>query len=109
MYGSTTLTGVTTLNNNLSVAGTTTLTGWNSLYLQLDSLYNMRDQVTRLCEGKIDNLQIDTWTKVGLYIKLYKPFNDMTNELSKEMETTSSKVLPLSLDLRPAESFILNI
>ena len=79
---------------------TITPTRWNSLYLQLENLLSLQDKISVLCGGKFDNLQLDQWNKIKLYIQIYKPFNDMTNELSKEDETTSSKVIPFYLFLQ---------
>ena len=79
---------------------TITPTRWNSLYLQLESLVSIQAHVAKLCENRVDNLLIEQWNHINLYIQIYKPFNDMTNEFSKQNITTSSKVIPWYLYLR---------
>jgi hypothetical protein len=84
-----------------SVLPTITPTRWNSLYLQINNLINKKSEITKICsEESIDNLRLKEWEAIQEFVKLYKPFNDITNEMSKDIETTISKVCSSLLFLR---------
>lgn len=73
---------------------TITPTRWNCLYLQLDSFYNKKEIINKLClENKIDLLRINEWNDIENYIKIYKPFDLIINQLSREEKTTISSVV----------------
>jgi hypothetical protein len=70
------------------------------LYLQLKTLVDLKEGVSNVCKNNnISNLTVKQWKKIDLYLNLYKPFDDATNDLSKEDETTSSKVIPTHIYL----------
>jgi len=76
-------------------------TRWNSLYLQINNLIIKKSEITKICsEESIDNLRLKEWEAIQEFVKLYKPFNDITNEMSKDIETTISKVCSSLLFLR---------
>jgi hypothetical protein len=76
-----------------SVLPTISITRWNSLYLQIRHLMSKKTEIIKICnEERIDSLSFKEWDLIKEYIDLFKPFDDITNEMSKEMETTISKV-----------------
>jgi hypothetical protein len=76
-----------------SVLPTITPTRWNSLYLQISSLIRKKFEISKICfENNIDNLTQTQWEIIQEYVNLYKPFNDITNQMSKDHETTISRV-----------------
>jgi hypothetical protein len=76
-----------------SVLPTISITRWNSLYLQIHHLVSKKTEIIKICnEERIDSLSFKEWDLIKEYIDLFKPFDDITNEMSKEMETTISKV-----------------
>jgi len=84
-----------------SVLPTITPTRWNSLYLQINNLINKKSEITKICsEESIDNLRLKEWEAIQEFVTLYKPFDDITNEMSKDIETTISKVCSSLLFLR---------
>ena len=44
-------------------------------------------------ENKIDLLRINEWNDIENYIKIYKPFDLIINQLSREEKTTISSVV----------------
>lgn len=77
-----------------SVIPTITPTRWNSVFLQMNNLITKKSEITQICsEANIDNLKQIEWKLIEEYVTLYKPFNEITNEMSRETETTISKVI----------------
>ncbi len=84
-----------------SVLPTITPTRWNSLYLQISSLISKKFEISKICfENNIDNLSQTQWEIIQEYVNLYKPFNDITNQMSKDYETTISRVCSSILFLK---------
>jgi hypothetical protein len=76
-----------------SVLPTITPTRWNSLYLQMNGLIEKKSEIIKICTNeKIDCLRIKEWDSLQEYVQLLKPFNDITNEMSKDFDTTIPKV-----------------
>ncbi len=64
-------------------------------------LIEKKSEISKICsEENIDNIRVGEWDLLQEYVKLFKPFNDMTNEMSKDFETTISKVCSSILFLK---------
>jgi len=67
----------------------------------MTNLIKKKSEISKICsEENIDNIRVREWDLLQEYVNLFKPFNDITNEMSKGFETTISKVCSSILYLK---------
>jgi hypothetical protein len=86
---------------NLNIKQLSMPTRWNFSYQQLKSFNEKKSQIETICsENSFQPLDTNEWHLIEEWIDLYKPFDDIIISLSKENETTISKVLSSYLFLK---------
>jgi hypothetical protein len=79
---------------NLDIKQLSIPTRWNFSYQQLKSFNEKKSEIETICsENSFKSLDTNEWHLIEEWIDLYKPFDDIIIGLSKENETTISKVL----------------
>jgi hypothetical protein len=86
---------------NLDIRQLSIPTRWNFSYQRLKSFNEKKSQIETICsENSFQSLDMNEWHLIEEWIHLYKPFDDIIIGLSKENETTISKVLSSYLYLK---------
>ncbi len=86
---------------NLDIKQLSIPTRWNFSYQQLKSFNEKTSEIETICsENSFQSLDTNEWNLIEEWIDLYKPFDDIIIGLSKENETTISKVLSSYLFLK---------
>lgn len=72
-------------------------TRWNSLYYLMDRIVEQRQAVTVVLASndKVNNLQNHEWKTAESYVKVLKPFEDVTSMMSASRYPTLSMVIPV--------------
>ena len=72
-------------------------TRWNSLYYLMDRIVEQREAITVVLASndKVNNLQNHEWKTAENYVKVLKPFEDVTSMMSASRYPTLSMVIPV--------------
>ena len=72
-------------------------TQWNSLYYLMDRIVEQRQAVTVVLASndKVNNLRNHEWKTAESYVKVLKPFEDVTSMMSASRYPTLSMVIPV--------------
>ena len=72
-------------------------TRWNSLYYLMDRIVEQREAITVVLASndKVNNLRNHEWKTAESYVKVLKPFEDVTSMMSASRYPTLSMVIPV--------------
>ncbi|CAB3983865.1 zinc finger BED domain-containing 4-like [Paramuricea clavata] len=70
---------------------------WNSLYYLMDRIVEQREAITVVLasNGKVNNQQNHEWKTAESYVKVLKPFENVTSMMSASRFPTLSMVIPV--------------